>query len=200
MTDETKNPQELSNAEVEDLARSVPRPDQYPTGQAEEAAAQLPPDATAAEQATVAALEVTEKISEESPVAQAWDQGVTAVEVAIESLVQVPETPAEAQVHVHGDTTVLFGREYNIPVYTAVFLGLGALTVLEVVLAEIITSNVKIPFLLGIAIAKAVLVVLFYMHLREDNRLFALALILPLAIATLSALFLLAVPPVSYSF
>jgi hypothetical protein len=42
--------------------------------------------------------------------------------------------------------------------------------------------------------------VLFYMHLREDNRLFALALILPLAIATLSALFLLAVPPSSYSF
>jgi hypothetical protein len=36
------------------------------------------------------------------------------------------------------------------------------------------------------------------MHLREDSRIFALALILPLVIALVSALFLLSVPIVGY--
>lgn len=103
-----------------------------------------------------------------------------------------------ASVHTHGDTTMLFGRELPVPIYTAVFGALALLTLLEVIIAEVITSDVKIPFLLGIAVAKALLVVLFYMHLREDSRLFALVLIFPLAIATLSGLFLLAVPSTGY--
>ncbi|NJL57394.1 cytochrome C oxidase subunit IV family protein [bacterium] len=116
----------------------------------------------------------------------------------VETTHHAAEAQPDTAIHTHGDTTILFGRELPVPIYTAVFGALALLTVLEVLIAEIITSDVKIPFLLGIAIAKALLVVLFYMHLREDSRLFALALVLPLAIATLSGLFLLAVPTGGY--
>ncbi len=52
--------------------------------------------------------------------------------------------------------------------------------------------------LIAFSATKAILVVLFYMHLREDSRMFAFALILPLFIALVSALFLLTVPPTGY--
>jgi cytochrome c oxidase subunit 4 len=84
-------------------------------------------------------------------------------------------------------------------VYTAVFGALAVLTVIEVLLAEIITAEVlKIPLLLGLAIIKALLVVIFYMHLRTDSRVFALTLLLPILVALLSMLYLLGVPPTGY--
>lgn len=103
------------------------------------------------------------------------------------------EHHAEPQAH-HGDKTVLFGKTYNIPIYTTVFMTLGVLTVTEVLIAEIISSDAKIPLLLGLAVAKALLVVLFYMHLKDDSRVFAVALAVPLGMAILSALFLLSIP------
>ena len=48
--------------------------------------------------------------------------------------------------------------------------------------------------LIGLSACKAVLVVLFYMHLKDDSRLFAVALALPLFIALVSSIFLLTVP------
>jgi cytochrome c oxidase subunit 4 len=105
----------------------------------------------------------------------------------------------EALAHVaHGDTTVFMGKTYNIPIYSSVYIALGAFTILEVTIAEIISSDVKIPLLLGFAIAKSLLVVMFYMHLKQDSRIFALALAVPLGIALLSMLFLLAVPATGY--
>ena len=102
-------------------------------------------------------------------------------------------------VHVaHGDTTVFMGKTYNIPIYSSVYLALGAFTILEVAIAEIISGDVKIPLLLGFAIAKSLLVVMFYMHLKQDSRIFAVALAVPLGIALLSMLFLLAVPSTGY--
>jgi caa(3)-type oxidase subunit IV len=98
----------------------------------------------------------------------------------------------------HGDTIMLFGREYHIPLYTAVFFALAVLTVLEVLIAGAVVTDIKIPFLLAIAVAKALLVILFYMHLSTDSRIFAFALALPLAVALLSMLFLFAVPATGY--
>src|SRR5690606_13972851 len=90
-----------------------------------------------------------------------------------------------------GDTTVFMGKEYDIPIYTSVFIALGVLTIIEVIIAEIITSDIKIPVLVGMSIAKAVLVVLYYMHLKTDGRLVAVTLVIPIVVALLSALFLL---------
>jgi caa(3)-type oxidase subunit IV len=98
----------------------------------------------------------------------------------------------------HSDsTTVQFaGREITlpVPVYTAVFGVLGALTVIEVLLAEIITSDIKTPILVLLSLMKAGLVVWFYMHLNRDTRLFMLTLLLPVIVGLLSALYLLTVP------
>jgi caa(3)-type oxidase subunit IV len=198
MADENKTPEELTDVELEAVAHSVPKPDEYPKGQGKELAKELTSDSTGLEEAAVAGLRKTEELSEKA-VPKAWDAGISGIQDAIESFGTKPQTPHEALASEHhGDTTVLFGKEYPVPLYTAVFGALAVLTLIEVLIAEIFTTDVKIPFLIGIAVAKALLVVLFYMHLRDDNRIFALVLAVPLGIATLSALFLLAVPTTGY--
>lgn len=109
------------------------------------------------------------------------------------------QAPVVAHEDAHHDKTVLFGRTYNMPVYTVVFIALGILTVLEVVVAELIAApELRIPLLLVMAIIKAGLVMYFYMHLREDSRLFALSILIPIGIAMLALLFLMAVPATGY--
>ncbi len=87
-------------------------------------------------------------------------------------------------------------------IYTVVFAALAALTLIEVVVGLILGGSlgpngtlVKVIALLGLAISKALLVVAFYMHLRSDNPIFRLVLGLPLLIVALSMLYLVAVPP-----
>ena len=101
------------------------------------------------------------------------------------------ETTAE-ETHA-GDTTVLLGKEFPVPLYTSVFIALGVLTVIEVLISNF-DNDLKIVPLLVIAAAKALLVVVFYMHLKTDSRVFALILAVPLGIAIIATLFLLAVP------
>jgi cytochrome c oxidase subunit 4 len=110
--------------------------------------------------------------------------------------------PVEQAVHEHTDDhldkTVIFGRTIDFPVYTVVFGALGVLTILEVLLAEILTDPLHVPVLVGIAFIKAGLVMWFYMHLKEDSRLFAWAILIPAAVAMLSLFFLMAVPHTGY--
>ncbi len=69
--------------------------------------------------------------------------------------------------------------------YNIVLILLVVFTVLEVA-TSYMNSSLKLPLLLTMAGVKAVLVVLYFMHLRHDSRLFALMflvaalLILPL--------------------
>lgn len=100
--------------------------------------------------------------------------------------------------HHDNDVTRIGGREYPIPVYTAVFIVLGAITLFEVFLAEIITTNIRIVPLVALSIFKAGLVVYYYMHLNIDSRIFAGVLLLALAIAGLSAAFLVSIPSTGY--
>lgn len=99
--------------------------------------------------------------------------------------------------HAHSDTvtlpivgtiTVMGG------IYTVVFGVLAVLTLIEVLIGSAPEGFVKTAALMSIAVLKALLVVLFYMHLRTDNRIFAVVLGLPLLIVILSILYLLAVP------
>jgi caa(3)-type oxidase subunit IV len=99
----------------------------------------------------------------------------------------------------HGSTTVLFGRTINQPVYTVVFAGLALITAVELALAELFErSGIITALLVILSVIKAVLVVLFYMHLKDDNPLYALALIIPLFIGLVSTIFLIAVPITGY--
>ena len=108
----------------------------------------------------------------------------------------------------HSDTVVILGREITVNggIYTVVFGALAVLTLIEVLLAELLGGSdagaviaLKAFLLLGIAIIKSALVVWFYMHLREENRILAVVLLLPLLIAALSVMFVLAVPPTGYT-
>ncbi len=96
------------------------------------------------------------------------------------------------------DETVLFGITIPFPIYTVVFGALAVLTVIEVLIGTAEHGSLTIPVLFGIAVAKAVMVVLFYMHLRTDNRIFSIVLLIPLIMAIISIIFLLIVPPVAY--
>ncbi len=97
----------------------------------------------------------------------------------------------------HGETTVVFGRTLPFPLYTVVFLFLGIPTIFEVLLGSL-DGSFRIPLLLGLAAVKAYLVVYYYMHLKTDSRVFALALIVPLFVAMVSMIFLLMSPPGNY--
>lgn len=110
-----------------------------------------------------------------------------------------PDTHAVVPAHHDDDTTTILGRTLPYPVYTVVFGVLGILTLIEVFIAEVVQVEwLKIPLLLGLALVKAALVVLFYMHLRTESRFFAVTLILPLIVALLSMLYLLGIDPTGY--
>jgi caa(3)-type oxidase subunit IV len=105
----------------------------------------------------------------------------------------------------HSDTVVLpfINQTVTVPggIYTVVFIGLGALTLIEVILGILlggdlgsVATAVKVIALLSLAVLKALLVIMFYMHLRGDNPIFRLVLGLPLLIVILSMLYLINVP------
>ena len=113
----------------------------------------------------------------------------------------------------HSNTVHLLGREITVEggIYTVVFAGLAVLTVIEVMSAEFLKGAIhdtpsaavtlqaiKAVLLLVIAIIKSSLVIWFYMHLKSENRLIAVVLLLPLLIAGLSIMYLLAIPPSGY--
>lgn len=190
MADET-------NKDLNEIAHSTRAPDEYEVGEADrlqDAVSDSPLDQSLAgiAQATEAAAE--------SPVVQGFDIAVSGLEQSIESLGHAPAHPVEAMADTtHGDVTYLFGYTIHQPVYTVVFGVLGVLTLIEVLLAEIIQVDwLKIPVLVGLGLAKAALVVIFYMHLKDDSRVFAVALIMPLLIVILSMAFLLGVPTTGY--
>ena len=113
----------------------------------------------------------------------------------------------------HSNTVHLLGREITVEggVYTVVFGGLAVLTVIEVLSAEFLKGAIhdapdaaatlqaiKAVLLLGIAIIKSSLVIWFYMHLSSEKPLIAVVILLPLLIAGLSIMYLLAIPPSGY--
>jgi len=71
--------------------------------------------------------------------------------------------------------------------YIAVFLGLGVLTAVEVALAFVIhpTTAILLPVLLILAVVKAALVAMFFMHLKDDTKWFSLIFIYPILLASL---------------
>ncbi len=89
--------------------------------------------------------------------------------------------------------------EHAKPNYIGVFLILGVLTAIEIGITTLFHDTIgRIPILLFLTVAKGTLVVLYYMHLRFDNRIYAIFFgsgIFALAIPyVLAVLFLLAPP------
>jgi caa(3)-type oxidase subunit IV len=105
--------------------------------------------------------------------------------------------------HAHSDTVqVPFIGSVTAPggIYTVVFGALGALTILEVIIAEVTKGadgtvlTVRSILLFTLSVIKALLVVWFYMHLKIDNPIFRWILALPVLIVVLSIVYLVGVP------
>lgn len=209
MADEQKKPEDVTPNEVaadaeahlEDEQGERPATPEYQPG---DEAERLPEAESPLEESITAGLAASEAAADSPPV-EAFDEAVKGVMQAGEA---VTEAPYHEGRHEHSDTV------HNVPllgtvtvpggIYTVIFGGLALLTLLEVMLAELLPtegfiSGLKIVALLAIAIAKAALVVWFYMHLRTDSRLLLVVLILPLLIVLLSMLYLLGVPTTGYS-
>ncbi|HLV36816.1 MAG TPA: cytochrome C oxidase subunit IV family protein, partial [Spirillospora sp.] len=196
---------------------------EYTEGESE----RLPEPESDIEEAVDKALEASEKAAD-TPVVKAWDDTVKAVQAAVETLEPehdegitdfrrpMLEGAAAAQAHqmhagaahdhndLHAaflsDTTTVLGRTVTVPggIYTVVFGFLAVATLVEVLIGSLPSGILLIPLLLAIAVVKAGLVVAYYMHLRVDPRLFLYVLIVPLAMALLATLYLIAVPPTGY--
>lgn len=100
--------------------------------------------------------------------------------------------------HHYSDEVVIpyFGHVGTMPggIYTFIFLVLGALTLIEVLITIIGENAFTITILVLLSILKAYLVIMYYMHLKDDNPIYRLVVILPLIIVLLSTLYLLGVP------
>jgi cytochrome c oxidase subunit 4 len=97
-------------------------------------------------------------------------------------------------------TSRLFGIELPVPLYTAVFGLLAILTIIEVIISELPSGWLGTTILIILSTFKAVLVVWYYMHLRSDNKLYALALIIPFFLGLVATFFLIAVPMTGYGY
>ncbi|MFN8379100.1 MAG: cytochrome C oxidase subunit IV family protein, partial [Anaerolineae bacterium] len=100
-------------------------------------------------------------------------------ETATEILPAAPaETDAPAHAEPHAET--LFGRPMPIAAYTVIYIILAVTSMIEVFFAETIPfdSWVRIPVLGGLSTLKAVLVMAYYMHLKDDSKIFAVAIAL----------------------
>ena len=76
--------------------------------------------------------------------------------------------------------------------YLQVFLGLAGLTAIEVIVAGLaFEPALRIVILLGLAVFKAALVALFYMHLRYDHRVLAVVGGFPLLLAVFMLIILM---------
>jgi cytochrome c oxidase subunit 4 len=75
------------------------------------------------------------------------------------------------------------------PNYMLVFVFLGLLTAVEVGVAFVgLSKSVQVPLLIALAIAKATLVGMYYMHLRFEGRLLRFIAVGPLLLAIILAL------------
>jgi caa(3)-type oxidase subunit IV len=141
------------------------------------------------------------------------DLGVTDLRLPMQQAAHTAHAAPSAHAHAHeaghaddlhaamlSDTTTILGRTITVPggIYTVVFIFLAIATVVEIIVGSLPLGFLLIPLLLAIAVIKAGLVVAYYMHLRTDARIFTYILLLPLGVALLAALYLLAVPPTGY--
>ncbi|HEY9089608.1 MAG TPA: cytochrome C oxidase subunit IV family protein [Anaerolineaceae bacterium] len=80
------------------------------------------------------------------------------------------------------------------PRYGLVLIGLIVLTAIEVGVSYL-TGGLKIGLLLTLAFVKAALVVLWFMHLKFDSRLYAVMFILGLVLIAPLVIFLIVTTP-----
>ncbi len=64
------------------------------------------------------------------------------------------------------------------PNYLVIFILLAVFTLIETLVSYVPQQNIKFPLLIILSVVKAVLVLLYFMHLKFDSRLFTYLFIL----------------------
>ncbi len=209
MPEEQKKP--LTDPKTGEEVKPTP---EYTPGEAD----RIPHSDNPVEEAVNEAFAASEEATQ-TPVVKAFDKAVTALQNAADSLepekdlgvtdfrrpmVEGAHAAAAHHDDLHAsflsDTTTIMGRTITVPggIYTVVFGFLAAATVLEVLIGALPSGFLLIPLLLAIAVIKAALVVAYYMHLRVDPRIFVYILLVPMALALVATLYLIAVPSTGY--
>jgi len=85
-------------------------------------------------------------------------------------------------------------KSHAAPRYGLILIILVALTAIEVA-ASYLTGGIKIGVLIGLAVAKAALVVLYFMHLKSDTRLYAVLFLLGLVLIAPLLIFIIVATP-----
>ena len=86
-------------------------------------------------------------------------------------------------------------RTAHHPNYVGIFFGLLVLTIVEVAVAyQHIGQAVKVSTLLALAVTKALLVALYYMHLKFDRHLLWLVALMPFCLISAVCLLLFVGP------
>jgi cytochrome c oxidase subunit 4 len=91
-------------------------------------------------------------------------------------------------------STAAKSADHHIPArtYLIVFAWLAVMTALEVLIASLaLPEGIKIALLVSIAIVKAALVVLYYMHLRYDSFWYWIILLVPVFFVVLLTRYLI---------
>jgi cytochrome c oxidase subunit 4 len=189
----SENKPPLTDEETGEPIKQTP---EYTPGESEK----LPDPENAVDAVLISGYKASDEAAQESPVVKGFDAAVTALQEAVDKIPGAPDTVTEASAEHHSDTVDIMGRKITVPggIYTVVFGALGVATIVEVLLAGLPRGFLTIPVMLSLAIVKAVLVVMYYMHLRSDSRIFTAVLLLPIVVALASMLFLFAVPMTGY--
>ena len=96
---------------------------------------------------------------------------------------------SELEMQAH-DANAHMEGEHASPNYLAVFVALGALTLIEVAVS-LLPPGIRVPLLAALMTAKVVLVAMYYMHLRFDNRWYTYIFLSPLPFVMLITVALL---------
>jgi cytochrome c oxidase subunit 4 len=86
------------------------------------------------------------------------------------------------------------GHAPNIREYMVIFVVLAVLTVIEVAITRPELHIARVPMtlaLIGLALTKAAIVALYYMHLKHETKVLKMTVFLPMAAPTLYALVLI---------
>jgi cytochrome c oxidase subunit 4 len=83
------------------------------------------------------------------------------------------------------DATMEHAHAHKEPNYVAVWIWLGALTVIEVAIAlsQPISWKFTVAALVGLAFIKALLVAMYFMHLRFERRTMVAVLLTPVVLS-----------------
>ena len=138
------------------------------------------------------AASATEKSSAKAePAARVSEEVVKASDHAHDDHDHAGHAHAPGAVHAPG---AAHGHKPNIKEDMIIFAVLTALTVLEVVIAQVpgISKKLLAIALVGLAVTKAGIVGLYYMHLKSETRVLKLTVALPRAAPTIYALVLMA--------